>query len=640
MKCKITKYIPVTIATLLLFGCSALFFIFPCKYLTLEYSIGIPIYQGIIFLYVLANFFLATFMDPGVFPRVEEDEDKEDDFRAPLYKNVEIKGITVRMKWCTTCHFYRPPRCSHCSVCNNCIENFDHHCPWVNNCVGRRNYRYFFQFLLSLTVHMFSVFTFSLVYVLNHKTELTSVEVIASMAVMGVVGLTVVPVVGLAGFHCVLISRGRTTNEQVTGKFRSGHNPFSRGCWGNICHTLCGPTYPRYVGRKARTVNVRPHQYPVISEKEVHLSLGNTSLMKTPLQPQTSNSIMQDGNHVAMATPGRSDFPHREEKDQAQNGKYIFEMNSPTSQERSYRTLPTSQSAAPLQETILGSPNKPPHSSHSDTRLASLDRWEGRGGGRRLPRRPDDHDDFKSRNTSTSSLGSRERIMSAGRHKEAAKERWPRRQRSTPSIGREQEDHERERTPHHSRANTPHHSREPTPTRQEHFQARPASGLYDNVPESEMPKHGQDAKLQGAPQRSPSYKAAAAREASLGSPGSERIVGSEARKPPRHRGGPGHTPTHRVPHDVYVFPQQFIAASRSREGSRDYGKSPQSSRSVTTFNLSGSVEMTDIPQGQSSRRTPGKQREHSSERRKGSYTNGSPVIPRGAYSSPNYEVSV
>ncbi|XP_036305544.1 palmitoyltransferase ZDHHC8 isoform X2 [Pipistrellus kuhlii] len=244
---KPAKYIPVATAAALLIGSSTLFFVFTCPWLTHAVSPAVPVYNGIIFLFVLANFSMATFMDPGVFPRADEDEDKEDDFRAPLYKNVDVRGIQVRMKWCATCHFYRPPRCSHCSVCDNCVEDFDHHCPWVNNCIGRRNYRYFFLFLLSLSAHMVGVVAFGLVYVLNHAEGLGAAHTTITMAVMCVAGLFFIPVIGLTGFHVVLVTRGRTTNEQVTGKFRGGVNPFTRGCYGNVEHVLCSPLAPRYV---------------------------------------------------------------------------------------------------------------------------------------------------------------------------------------------------------------------------------------------------------------------------------------------------------------------------------------------------------------------------------------------------------
>uniref|UniRef100_A0A9J8B9U9 Palmitoyltransferase n=1 Tax=Cyprinus carpio carpio TaxID=630221 RepID=A0A9J8B9U9_CYPCA len=294
---KPTKYIPVSTAATLLVGSTTLFFVFTCPWLTKAISPVVPLYNGIVFLFVLANFSMATFMDPGVFPRADEDEDKDDDFRAPLYKNVEIKGIQVRMKWCATCHFYRPPRCSHCSVCDNCVEEFDHHCPWVNNCIGRRNYRYFFLFLLSLSVHMVGVFSFGLLFVLHHLERLSALHTTVTLVVMCVTGLFFIPVMGLTGFHMVLVARGRTTNEQVTGKFRGGVNPFTRGCRGNVKHVLCSPLASRYVAdpRKKIPITMKPPFIrPDLSNRHVSVKVSDNGIHSNILRSKTSLDGMDD----------------------------------------------------------------------------------------------------------------------------------------------------------------------------------------------------------------------------------------------------------------------------------------------------------------------------------------------------------
>jgi len=54
---------------------------------------------------------------------------------------------TGQRRHCKWCGKYKPDRCHHCRVCKTCILKMDHHCPWIYNCVGFANYKFFFLLL-------------------------------------------------------------------------------------------------------------------------------------------------------------------------------------------------------------------------------------------------------------------------------------------------------------------------------------------------------------------------------------------------------------------------------------------------------------------------------------------------------------
>lgn len=109
-------------------------------------QIIIPI---IIWLIIIYFSFRGGCTDPGILPRQNIYE--YNSLSKYRYQYI-INGHIYPVNFCTTCNLVRPPGATHCSICDNCVEKFDHHCVWLGNCIGKRNYKYFYSLILFLGI--------------------------------------------------------------------------------------------------------------------------------------------------------------------------------------------------------------------------------------------------------------------------------------------------------------------------------------------------------------------------------------------------------------------------------------------------------------------------------------------------------
>lgn len=107
------------------------------------YSVINGILFNLLAFLALASHCRAMLTDPGAVPKGNATKE--------FIESLQLKPGQVVYK-CPKCCSIKPDRAHHCSVCKRCIRKMDHHCPWVNNCVGENNQKYFVLFTMYIAL--------------------------------------------------------------------------------------------------------------------------------------------------------------------------------------------------------------------------------------------------------------------------------------------------------------------------------------------------------------------------------------------------------------------------------------------------------------------------------------------------------
>ncbi|GAB9466587.1 hypothetical protein Gpo141_00003958 [Globisporangium polare] len=115
--------------------------IYPWMGLSLMGLLNIAAFTTICFL-ALVSHGKAMLTDPGAVPQSALPLALIDSSKEDISRIEEQKYRT-----CRRCRQFKPGRAHHCSICDRCVIKMDHHCPWVNNCVGLGNHKFFLLFI-------------------------------------------------------------------------------------------------------------------------------------------------------------------------------------------------------------------------------------------------------------------------------------------------------------------------------------------------------------------------------------------------------------------------------------------------------------------------------------------------------------
>lgn len=151
---------------------------------------------------------------------------------------------------CNLCKSNVSKTSKHCGPCERCVDGFDHHCVWLNNCVGGKNYKYFFISLTGLFMNSVVVVVFVINLLISYAKNQEEIEEIIQeresikawiAQVIILFGYEVISLLlsgNLILFHIWLKLNGLTTFDYIMrkrkknklNKVENSHETVVKGC--------------------------------------------------------------------------------------------------------------------------------------------------------------------------------------------------------------------------------------------------------------------------------------------------------------------------------------------------------------------------------------------------------------------------
>ncbi|XP_067107606.1 palmitoyltransferase ZDHHC20-B-like isoform X1 [Osmerus mordax] len=210
----------------------------------------------------------------------------------PLYTRTGAGAV----RYCDRCQVIKPDRCHHCSACDMCVLKMDHHCPWVNNCVGFSNYKFFILFLAYSLVYCLFIAATVLQYFIKFWTnELPDTHAkFHVLFLFFVAAMFCISILSLFSYHLWLVGKNRSTignalsHTPLTRHVHSlSHTPLTRHVHSlSLSHTHKNTHIhlPRYTSTLPQTYKHSPT--PQHSLTMLHLNPHPTNCSSTHARTQ------------------------------------------------------------------------------------------------------------------------------------------------------------------------------------------------------------------------------------------------------------------------------------------------------------------------------------------------------------------